>query len=68
MSTRAATEQHAKAAKVAERKREAKEMEGAHGALMKRFGDQKKAIQARHERDVETRNKVTREDGSWEGR
>ena len=66
MSTRARKVQQAKAAKVAERKRKAEEMEKkGRLQMLERFDAMEKAVQERHERDVDTRNKQIRGDNSF---
>ena len=69
MSTRARKVQQAKATKVAERKRKAEEIEkkgeGSPSNVKCWKDAMEKAVQERHERDVDTRNKQIRGDNSF---
>ena len=55
----------AKAAAAETRKRKAAQMEDGLDAFIRNFDATTKAINERHERDVETRNKVIQGDASW---
>ena len=65
MSTRAAKEAQAKEAALAARKRKAAEMEEDLDQFIRNFDATNKAINERHERDQDTRNKVIQGDASW---
>ena len=55
----------AKAAAAETRKRKAAQMEDGLDQFIRNFDATTKAINERHERDVETRNKVIQGDASW---